>query len=706
MKAEFKRYNGAMGLFINFEPVIPVAYKPTEMKPESLFAETVARSLKDVAERGVHLHFVPVDFEWTADGIFDFSPVDDKLRQVFRADRDAYLVVRIQSDSMRPGWWLEANPDKVLRFSFNSDGPKATSIYSTNPSPSLASDFWERYGLNALERLVEYLKGQDYWQRIAGFLPTAYNSNEWFVRSYEDLCVNDLCTAMQQAFGRHLRDKFGIDGEITVPDRIARAEADKGYFFHPDPRVSKFPVVEFYSFLNGLCAEKILKITETIRKASLPDKIIVGNFYGYSQGLANFYWLSDSGHLCLSRLMEEDGPDFTCSPYEYFTRNMRDYPGGGFCWSQSCAPDSGMLHGKAYWGEDDFCPVDDTSPVGWSGAKDEDEDAEMLKRNFIFSICKGQFQWWYDLRGHWYEGGKRLETVEHCVKAAHKAMERDRTATAQIAVIVDERASWYMTLDKQFQRAICWENFYYSFGNIGAPVDLLLLSDLEQMDMERYKAVFMPNCFCIDDSQRKAVNRLKTSGRSVVFYGGAGFINPDAEKVMDVSNICRLTGINIVSTEALFQFRVTLDNSHELTAGCEDHCFGTHLEKSINFYVDDSEAQALGYYSGRGPVGLACRKMDGWKSFYCGVLAMPPRLVRNIAADAGVHIYSDNNDILYANRSYVGVYITDEYGPRKIRLPENKKVREYFSGSEISQSDTDSFVFNAEKYTSYLFELY
>ncbi|HBG25896.1 MAG: hypothetical protein A2Y10_17780 [Planctomycetes bacterium GWF2_41_51] len=703
MNAQLKKHNGAMTLFIDGQPQPFTTYKPTELNDDNLFEETVKKSVKDVSDQGVNVFFVPIFFDWHANQKYDFSKMDWRIRTVLQVNPKACIVIRIQADSMAPKWWLDANPDGVCRSGVYRDRQIEPAKFATHTCPSLASDFWKTSGADAIKSLAEHVQSQNYADRIIGYLPTSYNSNEWFFRTYSNLRVTDLCPAMQNAFSEYLRLKTGTDKAFSVPDRIERDSGDLGYFYNPNPLQSRYPVVEYYNFINSLCAQTIVDVTKILRDAHFPQKIIVGTFYGYAQGLANFYWLPESGHLNLKRLMEEDGPDFTCSPLEYFSRNFKEDLSGGFCWSQSAGLDSGLIADKGYFGEDDFAPPAEMHK-NWSYAEDDNEDAELMKRNFVFTLCKGQLMWWYDLHGHWFESTERINTIGQCVRIAKESVNLDRSQISEVAVVMDEQASWYVTLDERFQRAVFWENFYYSFSKIGTTVDLLLLSDITKTDMKKYKAVFFPTCFSLNDKQREVIESLKTDCRSLIFYHADGLINPDSKgDVFNESNLTDLTGINVVRTDTIFQLRLATGSSHPILKGFEDRCFGTHMEKTLNFFVKDDDAQTLGYYCGRGLPGFAVRKFDKWKSFYCAVPGIPFPLVRNIVKDAGVHIYCEDDDVVYANKSYLGIFVQGNEN-KKLKLPGFYKVREVFSNSSYCDKAVNEIDFKAELYHTYLFE--
>lgn len=329
----------------------------------------------------------------------------------------------------------------------------------------------------------------------------------------------------------------------------------------------------------------------------------------------------------------------------------------------------------------------------------------MLKRNFVFTLCKGQLQWWYDLHGHWFEGRARLKAVKQCVAIANAALARDRSPVATVAVVMDEQVATFLTLDRQIQRALCWENFYYSFDRLGAPVDLLLLSDLAHADMSRYRAIFFPTTFALTQADRDRIEALKSNHRTLVFYQAAGFIDRDRQDAFRDDGPSALVGIKIAVTNSIFQMRVTTRTGNPLLQDIEDTPFGVHTEKMINFYVDDPSAEPLGHFNGRDAVGLARKVFPDWTSIYSGAPVLPALLVQNIIRAANVHIYGANReDILYANASYVGVF-TKESGKKIIHLPRPARVRECFSGRVLAAEPVPTFAWRAQAYQTYLFEL-
>ena len=79
---------------------------------------------------------------------------------------------------------------------------------------------------------------------------------------------------------------------------------------------------------------------------------------------------------------------------------------------------------------------------------------------------------------------------------------------------------------------------------------------------------------------------------------------------------------------------------------------------------------------------FAARQMKNWRSVY-SLMPLTRQHLRALGKYAGVHIYSDTDDELFANRSYVMLH-TRLGGDKTIRLPEGKyNVTELYSNRKL-----------------------
>ena len=93
----------------------------------------------------------------------------------------------------------------------------------------------------------------------------------------------------------------------------------------------------------------------------------------------------------------------------------------------------------------------------------------------------------------------------------------------------------------------------------------------------------------------------------------------------------------------------------------------------------------LGVLDGIGKPGLVVRRYPAWTSVYSAAPDLPSWLLREIARKAGVHVYSDHDEALYANHSFLGLHTRDA-GPRTIRFPQQTDVYDLFAERQVAKA--------------------
>ena len=85
----------------------------------------------------------------------------------------------------------------------------------------------------------------------------------------------------------------------------------------------------------------------------------------------------------------------------------------------------------------------------------------------------------------------------------------------------------------------------------------------------------------------------------------------------------------------------------------------------------------------RGGSGVAAH--GSWTSVYTLNPALPAAFLRALARCAGVHIYNEGDDTLYASRSYLTIN-ADGAGTRTIRFPQPLDLVDPFSGRQLARN--------------------
>ena len=186
---------------------------------------------------------------------------------------------------------------------------------------------------------------------------------------------------------------------------------------------------------------------------------------------------------------------------------------------------------------------------------------------------------------------------------------------------------------------------------------------------------------------------------------------------LSLEGVQQITGMTIASAPISLvkgaEVAIT-DYSHAAThTVAKGTRYGTAREFGPILWCDDPQATALGelistdasgnLFTLRKPGGLCLKQLDGWTSVWSAVPNLPPDLMRTIAAMAGVHIYSDGNDAVYASEHLLGIH-TAYAGPRTIRLPRTCRVTDVIT-SEVLADGVDEFTVELPARSTGLWEL-
>ena len=118
--------------------------------------------------------------------------------------------------------------------------------------------------------------------------------------------------------------------------------------------------------------------------------------------------------------------------------------------------------------------------------------------------------------------------------------------------------------------------------------------------------------------------------------------------------------------------------AHPITRGLpQDWFWGTTNPIGPLFHLEDPEAVTLGqvvYSLGRCKPGFGVKTFNpgdppaAWTSVYIATPDVPAPVLRGIARFAGVHLYNEEGDVLYATPELLSVHSVSG-GPRTFKLP-------------------------------------
>lgn len=728
--------NGTPSLYVNGRQkslVLAAPYQPG------------ARDFNTFRAGGIDIFNFYLRFPWTGPEQWDFSRPDAKLDAYLAIDPNALFLPRIL---LTPGpWFGRMHPDEITR---RDDGTPA-GMFGRGPHPSFSSQVYRQLSHKLMIAFITHLE-EKYGNHIIGYQVGNGFGGEWLpFNSFWEIRgngprptrfgVEDYSPASLRHFRAWLQDKYRDvaalrrawgDPNITfataeAPDEVARYTPSKGIFF--DPAVSA-QVPDFLQFFNDAVGDVLLENAAWIKEITQRRKI-VGSFYGALW--LNFPNLSSNhaGQLALTGVLNSKDIDFVCSPYTYDNKQL-----GGPHNAQSL-PEAARLHGKLYFSETDTMLHVLKRQWRWGDSLHNPENwpqsKALMLRDFGYVFTKGIGMWWTDLFGRNFDDPQITALMRQLKEIDDAHLATDKRSTAEVAVILDEASFTYCGDGEPMFNALLTAQKQWELGFMGAPWEPHLLSDIDDPHLKDFKVYIFLNTIKVSAQQRAAIHaRLRRNGATALWVYATGYI----DRACDVGNISALTGIKLAEDMSFGELHVDITRrDHLITRGLPPGlAYGTDervddiiryydhrvylkdprdpgLERDLpgfrispRFYADDPDATVLGMVrAGIDKPGLVVKEQDGWTSIYSAAPIVPSALLRGIARQAGVHIYSDADDVVCANRHFLSLY-APRGGVRSVHLPQRATVIDALTGAVVAES-VSRFRLELPEHTTVLYRL-
>jgi hypothetical protein len=612
---------------------------------------------------------------WIDTDTWDYSQFEKRADAVLSVKPNALLLPRVNLGT--PRWWLQDHPEALELFDDDSTHP--TGANPTLPKdrafPSLASPQWRNAIANALQRFIQHVHKSRYCPHIFGWCLSGMHTEEFYhwACNTERLAGYSIHTVI--AFREWLRDKYkepsalrevwgrnDVDfNNAAIPTRQERLHNGDGMFRNAQHR----NVVDFYLFWNELIPDTIDYFARIVKDAC-HNKKVVGAFYGY---MYEFAGDPEFGHNALGRYLDSPNLDLIAVTASYFNRGS----GTGGDYARSPAA-SVRLHGKLWYHDNDavsFLAKDKLKAIGF---KDDNPDWTrnlaiqldslgytdtarksrwMYQRGLGFALCNGMFQAWFDLHGGYFDNPELMSEVKSLNNLAAQVASLDRSSIAEILVVTDEASCAWCRPRSPLLRELLLTS-QNQLIRIGAPVDHILLDDLKLIETSRYKLVIFLNCFYVTSTQRKVIEKkLKSDGKYLLWYSAAGWLSETGRS----AELCReLTGFELIQSNS--------DSS------------GLSLKKKNPQKLIASPPKEM-------EIGVI--ENDNWTSVWIPTTAIPTKYYRELAKSAGVHIFNDQDDALYANSSMICIHSKKD-GLHTLRFPSETNISDAISNELIASS--------------------
>lgn len=644
MISRIVKKNGNRMFEINGKYYVPAAFRSFRPTPAniSLFYRNGIRLFQ--MQCGGILNRLSVPYStfgaaWIGDHKYDFSVLDRQMEMFQKFAPDGYFMLMPILDM--PDWWMKENNCKV--YSFYQLGE---AVYEEK---------WINDACDYLKAFAEYAE-EKYGDRVFAYSFAAGRTTEWF----------DGSGAPSEKKGEKFREAVG-DPDIQIP--TAEDIKDKSL---PTLLDNDSPLFLYNRYNSTLTPKLIMRFASALQEVIHHQKV-VGMFYGYSALPVG--WQNQTATTGYERVWACDDIDMFFAPAEYYDSRL---PHGSSTYQSTV--DSLALHNKLYLHEIDHrtylakYPLETGNFINSIYYDTEEETVMILRRELAAAAVKEASLWWFDFFGGYYASPGLENELKTQMGILEKLSKIPHRSVAEIAVFVDPYSFHHMKDQTHITVDLIGAN-RDSLNQCGAPYDYFNQNDLPSTNIDKYKMFVFLNPLEISDEVKRFIKE-KLSDKTVVWLYAPNLYTGGIGEVCDI------------------KLKPYDDPSAKIVYNGEK--FGFTDPTSPLWSVDDNDAEILAYYSDNVP---ACAKKGN--QIYISQGKVPSRVWRELAASAGVHIYTDVPGSLYVDSRFIARQ-TVNAEEIELHMPFDCTLDEAFSG-EVYRTENCVLRYSAPNHDTKMF---
>jgi hypothetical protein len=670
---------------------------------------------------GIDVHMIALDgWElncWNGDD-YDFHAYDQMIRRLLKAAGnqadDQKFIVFAGFRTGVPFAWCERNVEELM----------CTDKGRAHSAGSYASEKFLADSDEVYRTFVSHFEEGPFADQIIGYNLTN-NGNEWFGNQVQGETwgqeMLDYSRPMLKYFRRFLSETYANDAALQdawrdrgvtlqtaeIPTVRQRMYHDQPGFFGADDGVRQ-RVGDYTLAYNRAHAQVACRYAKAMKSAMPQPKLV---------GLMGFYSYCGKWHHTIPQMQGHGDPltvfqcediDFIHAPYHYHHRSF-----GGPHYSQ-LAVTSLLQHGKMFVDQLDTKTHLKLGPN--TNATTPFQTQQVLKRDVSYVTQHNAHCYWMDISPNVFNaiggasGFDKFHFDDPEITARFKQLRdmlddlRDggMPASAEVALVTSNHSHFYRRPEQAYGTTFIDTFRQWVMPQIGTPFDDYTLEDFENIDRP-YKLYIFTDAAYVPAARRKVIHeKLKRDGATAVWFYAPGFVS---DRGASLGHCRELTGITLDQQSRRDWLQVDLARTeHALLKDVAEFDYGSDFDpqRYIDdiewisfpterdffrfdpvFFADDAQAETLGTLRGTGgKAGLAVKQMDGWKSVYSAAPLLPASVLRNLAADAGAHVYSERGDLVYANAKFLGLQAMGA-GTRTLRLPRVGSLTDLESGETL-----------------------
>ncbi len=623
MKTSVIRHNGQLMIDIGGTPYSVLSFKSFRPNPANV-SEFYAAGVRlfDVLSSGVlcglGVPYSRFGESWVGEYEYDFSPIDRQMEMFLENAPEGYFAPMFQIDT-RP-WYLAQHPKAPNSF--------------THLSQIAGNEAFRKAAAAYLKAVVRHCE-ETWGDRIYGYFLLGGTTTEWF---------SDFDHEAGHPFKEEAYRRWCGDGTATLPEQ-ARLERPGGTFLEKD----EADVCRARRFHAELIADLILYLAAEVQSVLCHEKLL-GLYYGYLFELGSPR-LHEAGSLGYERVLLSPDIDMVSAPSSYALRGQDDP--GAFMTTWKTLD----VHNKLFFNEFDHRthtipeqlaePVEGgdnhfylTFPGYESRCADEAESLDLLYRDFLLCQSTGAGMWWFDMFDGWFRSEGMMRAIADMMAIDRELQAVPRHSVAGIAVFAEGESLYRVRKHSGVANGL--SDFRRTLAQLGAPSDWFTIADIHTPATDGYRLYIFLDQYDMPEARLAAIREKLRRNHAAALWLHAPDYAHNGEN--DAARIAAVTGMTV---------RGRAEPHGALLFGgeafpCED--------QAPYFHVEDAAALPLARYAD-GSTAVARSTRDGVTQYYAGVYRLPAALLRRIAKECGVFVYSENDRVYtYAGSAFLGVY--------------------------------------------------
>lgn len=669
MNSLIKMHNNRPTIFIDDIPMCPVIYALTDCPGSRLSFEEVPNfNINKFIKAGIKM--VQLDIwladMWFEDGSFDISFAKKQIDGVTKLDKNVAVFFRFHTTP--PTWWHEKYEEECVQF---ADTPATKEkelpyidrylIQDQDPvlRHSFASKKWLDDASKMLIRFIEEFQKCAQSTNLVGIQVATglYGENHyWAFMKHEP----DTSLPMTKSFRQ-----FVGDNQANVPTMDERFFPQDGIFRNPK---SESNYINYCTCQHESVAKSIVHFCKII-KDNWKGEIITGAFYCYYVSL--FGRAATGGHLAEEIVLSSPYIDYISAPQAY-NHNLRNIGGAGV--SRGLL-ESIKIHDKLLLDEVDHPTHTGTIMAGMK-TYPKYESHQILRRNILSSYLSGMGFWYYDFGPYnnsgWWNDPLYMDEIIYLQQLMEDKYKLAYKKNADVLLVFDSKVFKYMANNEQqdpITDKACVNISYPMALRSGASIDTIYLSDMGNINLDKYKCIVFMNTFYLTDEQKQFIkSNVYKNKRSIVWFVAPGYTDGKQNELSFVENITefmlkkeKVTDNITIKTN---DYSYSLDNSHEKTL----------LEELI------VPTDGISLVSDTSFKGFSKKEFDDYTTYFSSIPFTTPEAFRHVFINSGAHIYNHHNDSLLEGSGLLLLHC--EYGGERIIYVANKEIKLMINDSE------------------------